>query len=195
METWSFVNNNSITLHVQFRIYRKVESGLAGWEGCNYNYLLSSALLNVISTLRSNNFDLIVLYHNISCEEISSFLQRDPRLYKPTKQRSSSVSCLSTASGSSSVKMSWKLNLIYDLIRRQFSTFLDLVNPTSLSFTALRTQTGVFAIFPPRQSPSHLTMLRNNKARIRWRFYWLDQDDSYYLDRVAQYVNIQSYLV
>ena len=74
METWSLVNNNSITLHVQFRIYRRVESGLAGWEGCNYNYLLSSALLNVISTLRSNNFDLIVLYHNISCEEISSFL-------------------------------------------------------------------------------------------------------------------------
>ena len=45
METWSFVNNNTITaLHVQFRIYRRVESGLAGWEDCNYNYLLPSRL-------------------------------------------------------------------------------------------------------------------------------------------------------
>ena len=34
METWSFVNNNTITaLHVQPRIYRRVESGPAGWEG------------------------------------------------------------------------------------------------------------------------------------------------------------------
>ena len=69
--------------------------------------------------------------------------------------------------------MSWKLNLIYDPIRRQFSTFLDLVNFTSLSFTTLRT---VFAIFPPLQSPvstlssSHLNISSYTKARLptRW---------------------------
>ena len=139
METWSFVNNNTITaLHVQFRIYRRVQSGLAG-AGKIVITIIYSPLLNVISPVRSNNFDLIVLYHNISCEEIYGFLCRDLRLYKPTKQRSSSVSCLSTASGSSSVKMSWNLTLIYDPIRRQFSRFLDLVNFTSLSFTTLGT--------------------------------------------------------
>ena len=83
METWSFVNNNTITaLHVQFRIYRRVESGLASWLAGKIVITIiyspqvwsSPALLNVISPLRSNNFDLIVLYHNISCEEISSFL-------------------------------------------------------------------------------------------------------------------------
>ena len=92
METWSFVNNNTITVlvQVQSRIYRRVESGPAGWEDCNYNYLLPSglALLNVISALRSNNFDLIVLYHNI----ITTYLvkkspvssSKTARLYKPT---------------------------------------------------------------------------------------------------------------